>query len=223
MPQLGDGSRRLALGGGADTQGGRWLELGMRFALHDLADPTLGYPELSELEFLPVRLRWNLEAEHVEVTAVDLIHILSLSNLDRFDRHISWEARLGAERPDRSCGCLAFHVQVGGGGTVSLADEALTLFLIGETHVWIGSVDGIRQSAFGAGLGPMLGLRVRLLPDLIWLSTAEWLYRPDQTPDTRLRVDSTIRWGLVRGVALDLTGVVDEDERALTAATLLYF
>jgi len=223
MPQLGAGSRRVALGAGGDTGGDRWLELRLRLAMHDLADPAIGYPELSEIEFLPTRLRWDLQAEHAEVTSIDLVHIISLTSLDRFDQHISWEARLGSERPDRSCGCLAFHVQLGGGGTVSLADQGLALFLLGEAHAWIGSIDGIRGSAFGAGLGPLLGLRARFRPNLIWLGTAEWLYRPDQGPDTRLRVGSTIRWGLVRGAALELRGDIDEDVRTLSAATLLYF
>src|SRR5262249_11341153 len=77
-PQLGPGSRAVALGAGGDTGGDRWLELRLRLAMHDLADPAIGYPELSEIEFLPTRLRWDLQAEHAEVTSIDLVHIISL-------------------------------------------------------------------------------------------------------------------------------------------------
>jgi hypothetical protein len=224
MPLLGHATRRLSLGAGADDGGGGWLELGARLAMHDLADPPRGYPELAELEFLPFRARWDLARDAFRIEQLDLVHVRSLSGQDRFDRKISWEARLGSERRDEACDCLAFHLQVGGGAALTWLDDALALFAFVQSHAWIaGPLDGIRGSPFGFGLGPSAGLRARLSRGVVTLATAEWLWLPDQGPSTRLVADLTLRIQLWRQLALDLTGTLRDGRLAATGSTLLYF
>jgi hypothetical protein len=224
MPLLGHASRRLSLGAGADDDGGRWLEVGARLAMHDLADPPRGYPELAELEFLPFRARWDMAREAFRIEQLDLVHVRSLSGQTRFDRKISYDVRLGSERRDEGCDCLAFHLQVGGGAALAWLDDALAVFVMVQSHVWIaGPLDGIRGSPFGAGFGPSAGLRARLGRGAVLLATGEWLWLPDQGPSTRLRADLTLRVQLWRELALDLTGTLRDGRLAATGSTLLYF
>ncbi len=225
MPQLGHRSRRLSLGGGVSREGSRFLEVGGRLAMHDLADPPTGYPELAELEFAPFRLRWDWNEQRATLEQLDLVHIRSLIGQDRFDRKISWEARLGSERRrDDDCGCYAFHLQVGGGGALSFLRDALTFFLLAQTHVWIGGIDGIRGSVLGAGIGPAVGARARLGPRLVALATAEWLWLPDQHPTSRLRAELSLRLEVLRrSLALDLSGRAERHELSSTLSTMIYF
>jgi hypothetical protein len=224
MPLLGHASRRLSFGAGADDDGSRWLEVGARLAMHDLADPPRGYPELAELEFLPFRARWDLAREAFRVEQLDLVHVRSLSGQDRFDRKVSWEARLGSERRVEGCDCLAFHVQLGGGAALAWLDDAVAVFALAQSHVWIaGPLDGIRGSPFGAGIGPSLGLRARLGRRAVALATAEWLWLPDQSPSTRLQAELTVRLQLTRELALDASGAAREGALSATGSTMLYF
>ncbi|HEY1550079.1 MAG TPA: DUF4105 domain-containing protein [Kofleriaceae bacterium] len=224
-PQLGHGSRRIGLGIGGDLTGQKFAVASLRLALHDLADPPNGYPELNEIEFLPARLRYDATFEHVALDQLDLVHVISLTPQSAFDRHVSWEFRLGSERIDDSgCNCYVGHAQFGGGVTFASAEQRAAIFFLANTHVWSGMhLDGLFHAPIRLGIGPEGGLRLRVLPNLIALFIGEWDWLPVQHPLAAWNATATIRWAATHFFALDLTGQYDERTGTGTLSTLFYF
>ncbi|HUJ60954.1 MAG TPA: DUF4105 domain-containing protein [Kofleriaceae bacterium] len=225
MPQRGHDSRRIQLGGGDSIDNHPLAEFGARLALHDLADPTDGFPELSQLEFLPTRAHYDVDAKRFQLDQLDLVHVLSLTSQDRFDRHTSWEFRLGSERlSDAGCHCYAAHAQFGGGVAFATSGGTATIFALAGTHVWSGDgLDGIAGIPVRAGIGPGGGLRLRFSPRLVALSTGEWIWLPDQTGFATWWVSQIVRWEIVRDVALDFEARDQNDTATAVLSTMLYF
>ncbi len=206
-PDRGHGTRRIAVGAGMTRNRDPYLSLGFRATLHDLADPVTGYPELSQIEFLPMELRTSLEDARVWLEQASLVRILHLNAFDRFNRSISWNVNVGAARiDDRGCpGCLAATLSFGGGVTRSWLDRRVAFYAMLDNHaMWAPDLDGIRASAVRLGLGPMAGLRVRLHQRLVTHLGGEWIWLPGQEPLAMWSAGGTLRWGITRDIALDL-------------------
>ena len=105
-PERGHGARRIGLSLGRSTGNDLFVGTDFRLALHDLADASHGYPDLAQIEFLPVRMRFG-ESDgrfRVELHEADLVRVRSLSSLERFDKHISFQIAAGARAiNDRGC------------------------------------------------------------------------------------------------------------------------
>jgi hypothetical protein len=226
QPQLGHHSRRIGVGYGLDDAGAQSLVLEGRLALHDLADPTPGYPELSQLEFLPTRLRVDLGDGHVTLDSISLVRLISLTAQTRFDRKISWKVDAGVVHvADDACDdCYAGRLVLGTGATFTFANDAVALFGTLDTHLASGPhLQGIRDLPLRAGLGPAAGVRLRLASRLVSLTTGELIWLPAQRPTALWQARSILRLGVGRVLGLGLEGTLDE--RALTgqALTMLYF
>lgn len=226
MPQMGHDSRRIGLGLGRSSEGD-FVSLQFRFSLHDLADPTSGYPELSQIEFFPAKLRFNVEAQTLRLDSLLLAHIINLTSQDRFDRSVSWEVSAGATTiDDAGCpaSCLAGKVEVGGGFAKALFDERLTLFAMAEVDVLSSpSLEGLAGSPVRAGVGPSGGLRVRLSERLVALFRGEWIWLPWQLPGRSWSTEGVVRWGVLESLALDLHARVRREGREGTLSLLLYY
>ncbi|TMQ12483.1 MAG: DUF4105 domain-containing protein [Deltaproteobacteria bacterium] len=232
MPQLGHDSRRVGLGMSADDTGALGVALDARLALHDLADPAPGYPEYSQLEFLPTRARVRLDEDvtgrrRFELDSISLVRIVSLSAQNRFDRKLSWKVDAGMIRvADAGCSgyCYLGQLAMGTGLTLATSDARVMTFATLDVHLAAGpALDGIAGSPIRAGLGPAGGLRLRLAPRLISLTTGELIWLPTQAPRATWLARSILRLGLATNIALDLEGQLDN--RAATAGlmTMLYF
>src|SRR5262249_23107822 len=138
-----------------------------------------GYPELSELEFLPTRARFDYVTHDFQLDEIDLIHVASFTSQNRFDRHTSWDVRVGALRlDDAGCRCLAGRLALGGGAAAAWLDEALTLFFTVEGELASApSLDGIAGVPLRLGVGPRVGARIRLAARLVWLIQGQWLWQ----------------------------------------------
>jgi hypothetical protein len=232
MPQLGHDSRRVGLGFSADDTGAFGVALDARLALHDLADPTPGYPEYSQLEFLPTRARIRLDDDvtgrkRFELESLSLVRIVSLSAQNRFDRKLSWKVDAGLVRiQDAGCSgpCYLGQLALGTGFTVASSGSAAMMFATLDVHLASGpALDGIQGLPIRAGLGPAAGLRLRLAPQLISLTTGELIWLPTQAPRATWQARSILRLGLARTVALDLEGRLDDHAATAGLFTMLYF
>jgi hypothetical protein len=227
MPQIGHDTRRISAGAGS-SRDGQWIEFGARLALHDLADSSDGYPELSQLEFLPTRARYDLATDRFRLDSLDLVHVVSLTPQNEFDRHVSWEFRVGSQHlQDAGCipaNCYAGRLELGGGTAFATASERFTVFMFANTQVWIGrGLDALLGSPVRLGIGPAGGFRLRLHPHLIALATGEWNWLPTQKGFATWSAFGTLRWSVVRDLAIDLQ-LRDEYEIASgTLSTMLYF
>jgi hypothetical protein len=223
-PELGHGSLRLGAGGGASTADGPILLVDLRLSLHDLGDPPLGFPPLSQIEFLPVRLRLLPREERAELDEAWLVRILSLNDLTRFHLRPSWRVRFGAATVrDAGCtGCLAGQAELGAGFTkvVGPAD----LYAGADVAVeWSPRLAGIAEGPFRAGVGPGGLVRLRLTDRAALLADLRWRYLPGATPERTFDLRSALRLHLGRNlsVALEARRTPAADEA--TAAVLGYF
>jgi Domain of unknown function (DUF4105) len=206
-PEHGHGSHRLGLG--AASFAGRFAPtLEFRLALHDLADATPGYPELSAIEFMRARLQFWAPGR-VELDDASLVRVSSLVPQTRFDRKISWEFDVGASTiRDAACEhCLAPRVAGGGGLAYAFFGRALTAFaLLHGVLAWSPTLSGLGPSHTRIGIGPSGGLRLRIVDDLILLAVARWHWLPGQEPARTYQLEATLRMRWADWLALGLEG-----------------
>ena len=213
-PEQGHGARRVGLLGGRDAGNNAYLGLDFRLALHDLADASYGFPDGAQIEFLRAQLRMG-EVEgrfKVRLDRVDLVRVVSLTSLARFDRHISFQVAAGllgvVESKSRTR--TAGHFMVGGGLARSFARESVLLWALADAQLLVGlpfSDDRVGEKLpIRIGAGPSGGLRFRLHPRLILLGSGSYYFYPVQLPDARYQVDGVLRWQLVKNFALSAEG-----------------
>ena len=207
-PDLGHGSSRLAVGSGAMRGGDPYLSLSYRIALHDLADPSTGYPELSQIEFLPLELRLPLADElRIELQSLSLARVVHLYAIDRSFKRPSWQLNIGFERiADQDCNeCVVAALSIGAGLTLASRDRRIAAFalldgqIMGSPAVLTGD-----QTLVRLGLGPVAGLRLRIHPSLIAHFTGRWIWLPAQAPLAMWSAHGILRWGITGNMALDL-------------------
>jgi hypothetical protein len=226
-PERGHASKRFGFGGGARSPEDGFLAVDFRLAMHDLTDPSDGFPELSQLEFLPTRVRVWPVRRPARLTLDDfaIVKIVSLTSLNRFSLSPSWRFSVGARTLENAgCAeCLATYAQVGVGPTVTFADDALALFAFLDTHVLAGDgLAGIADTVARAGFGPSGGVRWRLDPDLIALGRAEWTWFPTQGDPRVWRIDATVRWSYATDQAISVEGRAFDDRLEAQLLLLLY-
>ncbi len=224
QPLLGHDSARLGLGPGYSPTHGFFHELSWRAALHDLGDPSVGYPEGAAIEFMPIELRYYAERGRMEFTEGSLVRITSLSPLTSFIRQLSWRVDVGAERVhDAGCdGCLMGFGALGGGVAADLLPETLTVFLLAEARAGV-PVDG-GLLGFGRGaVGPWGGVRLSASPSLTLLTLGRWSWLPHQRPVSTWEAKGSLRWGYRRNMALGVEGALEPRYRGAQVISYLYF
>lgn len=212
-PERGHGSLRAGLGGGLVRSEGPGRPVGatalldLRLSLHDLLDPPDGYPAQAQIEFAPVRLRWDQRASRLELDDASLVRILSLSPVSRFDLRPSWQFRAGATTVrDAGCDrCVAGLLALGGGLATSALDGALDAALFGDVEV-LGSarLEGLRGSPWRVGLGPGGLVRARLGDRVALLASGGWRWLPEARPRETWSADLQARFHAARNLSLAL-------------------
>jgi hypothetical protein len=216
-------SGRFGFGLGLDENRESYRSLTFRLALHDLADPVSGFPELLSLEFLPTRLRWQPDRGSLRLEESWLVRIFSLTPLSRFARHMSWHVRLGAHTPrDAPESGLTAAGIVGGGVTLGTADGAVTWYVLGLSSLEVPTGD-LSRFPLRLGAGPHTGLRIRLSPNVIALSQAEWFWFPFQESDDAWGVTSQLRWGFDACCAANLAVRNETVVSSADLSLLFYF
>jgi hypothetical protein len=225
-PEHGHGSLRLGAGGGGSDRDGPLAVLDFRLALHDLGDPPAGYPALSQIEFLPTRVRIATREGEVRLDESWLVRIVSLNDVSRLDLRPSWRARVGAATVwDAGCAeCLAAQAELGAGFTTAALLGILDLYAGGDVEVEGGSrLSGISGSPVRVGIGPGGIGRLRLGDLAALVVDGRWRFLPGADPDRTYDLRAGLRLHVARGLslALDARRVPAEDE--VTAGVLGYF
>jgi hypothetical protein len=212
-PDKGHESGRLVIGAGVSSQarGSGYYELGYRLALHDLSDPPSGYPELSQIEFLPFHLRFWPAVKSwraVELEDAALIEVLSLTGQNRFDRQFSWRVRAGGNRlRDAGCDdCFVGAIEFGAGMAFSSPRDAVSVFLLLNNSLLAGPhLQGIAESPIRFGIGPWGGARIRWMPNLITVVNGGVDYLPVQNLKVTWFAKSSLAWmlGSRAGISLE--------------------
>ncbi|HLK40271.1 MAG TPA: DUF4105 domain-containing protein [Polyangiaceae bacterium] len=207
MPHAGHPTARFALGTGYSPDlGGEYFELRHRLALHDLADPPVGFPQTAAIEFLPFSLRLYPKARSLELEDLSILRVVSLSPWARFQRPMSWMVDAGAARVrDDGCpGCLAGYAKLAAGATAAFgADDAFALFALAAVNVQYSSgMHGAGDSDVRPGIGPIGGVRWRAARTLVLTASASLAWLPDANPALTWVAEGSARWGLAPDVAL---------------------
>ncbi len=212
-PDLGHPSRRLRLGPAFDDDGNAAVAVGFRFALHDLADPSAGYPDLAQIEMGSFAMRVSTgDTPRVVLDDFSLVRIVSLNSLDRFVRLPSWHLHLGARSvTDRACSsCEVATARFGAGLAKSWWRDRIAAFAFADARVEAGhDLEGIEDEAVRAGFGPAGGFRVALHPRVHLVGRGGWLWHPEQRPRAPWRAEATLRWALTQRHGLSFEGVAE--------------
>jgi hypothetical protein len=226
--ERGHDSKRFGIAGGYRDPSAGFIALDFRLAMHDLADPSDGYPDLAQIDFLPTRLRVYPKHDGLRFALEDfsVVSIVSLNSLSRFDLAPSWRFSIGARTLEHEgcTSCLAAKFRLGAGPAFAFADEAITLFLTIDTWVFSGpDVIGIADKAVRAGLGPSPGLRIRFDPNLVWLLSGDLTWYPEQADPWIWQADSVLRFSYLHNQALSLELRARRDRREAQLFALTYF
>ena len=156
-PDLGHGSNRLALGGGV-WKSRPFAEFKLRPAFHHLQDPDPGYLEGSQIDFLNLVLRAYPEEDKIELHALDLVNIVSLSPRDRIFQPVSWKVATGLLQKTFADGSdhLVYNLNPGGGFTWNLPGGVGYLFAESA-----GQLGGRFRDSFAVGGGGSAGWLVK--------------------------------------------------------------
>lgn len=227
MPHVSHGSARFGLGTGYSRTQSHFHALRFRVALHDLADPIAGYPETSEIEFLPVELRYIVEDTKPWFEEGSLVRVLSLTPWDQYRTPLSFGLNVGAQRiRDAGCeGCLAGTLELAGGASVSAFGIGALGFLLGEIQIMgLGPIaGGLFDLPLRLGIGPTGGFRLRFTDDLLLVARGRLKYLPGQEPTWSWEARGSLRWQCLHGVALGAEILAQPDSLSATGFGYLYF
>jgi hypothetical protein len=226
-PQRAHGSLRLTWGTGITSQyQSSFSVLGGRLALHDLTDPPDGEPELSQLQFLDTRLRYDLGQRSFTLDRLTFAELLALNPLTRYEHAPSWRVHaFGVRLHDTGCpDCFAHGLDLSFGATFATDDERLALFVMADSFVAFSrQLDGIDGRFFRVGVGPFAGVRARLSSHAVGLLTAAWSYLPGARLKGTYDVRATLRGALAKDVALGFEAAAQPLSLEGMVASYLYF
>ncbi|WP_394826098.1 DUF4105 domain-containing protein [Pendulispora albinea] len=205
-PDRGHGSMRVTLGTGATTQYGTgFATFGYRLAMHDLADPADGTPELVQLEILDAQVRLDLARRVLTLDHLTFAEVMSLTPLTSFEKRPSWRAvAFGTRLHDRGCpDCFAHGIEGGLGLTLATRDGRAALFAMADAYIaFSAGFDGVGGSFVRIGAGPYGGLRLRLPGRTLALLTGSVSYLPGQDLSSTYDLRASVRTELGKNVAV---------------------
>lgn len=226
-PAGGHGTKRVSLGTGFASDSGFFHALGFRLALHDLSDPSGGYPHELAISFLPTELRIRLETPSVTIEDVSLVSIFSLTPRDRFDDALSWNFRFGGTRlRDVGCrDCFAALFQIGGGRTFASEDSRFLLFLHLDNRVLaLAPLEGgIAGLPLRAGLGPLAGVRIAPRANVTFTVSGDAIFLPVQQPFVMWSGRGALRYQYSPGFTVGAQGSVQPEGWSAELASSIYY
>jgi hypothetical protein len=227
-PHRGHGSMRILLGSGFTSQtDDGFAMLGYRIALHDLADPSPGQPALSQIQFMDLRLRYEIERRRLTVNELTFAELFALHPLS-IGFEPSWRVRAhGTRIRDDGCprdDCFAHGLNGSLGLALATRDERVAAFAMADAYVlFSGDIDGIGGSFVRAGVGPYAGLRIDALDSLLAVFSGSWSYLPGQSAKSTYELRGALRMALARDVALGVEGLLQPAAVEGQLLSYLYF
>lgn len=148
-PHLSHGSRRVSTSYIHSSDAGAGIAVSGRVALHDVMDPSVGFPKNAEIDFMATQIRYLPQQKRFWLDHATIAQIQSMSPGIDLHRPLSWRLEVGAKTVrDRSCDyCIAGFLTLGGGWTIEPGIENLSIYALAEGDL-IGStrLDGSKVS-----------------------------------------------------------------------------
>lgn len=158
-PDQGHATRRAALGAGREA-GRDFVTVALRPAYNDLLDPTGGYTEGAQINFLDLAFRHE-DGGSLRLEQLAILDILSLAPRDEFFRPVSWRLdagiarkRIGDDRP------LVWRTGAGAGLAWGKWESVVGYVMVEGAL----DVSGHLEDGYAAGVGPRAGAFMRPHP-----------------------------------------------------------
>lgn len=205
QPHLSHGSSRVRFSILEPSEDEQNYEGGIRFSLHDLADPVSGYPALAKIEMFDFNFRYfpaqnDLQSqsdERFELKNIVLFQIETLSPRTQFDKAWAWRARLAFDRlyEDRceNDSCLAMTGSTGTGLAMAIddAEKFLIFTQFGGDLQYSYQFSGVELIPT---LGPAIGLRMQFTDRFIFYTRWEKVRMFTRSPETLTRGSAVLRF-----------------------------
>jgi hypothetical protein len=227
-PHVGHGTMRVLLGTGFSSQSDNgFATLGYRIALHDLLDPPQGEPELAQIQFMDLRVRYEAERRRLTLNELTFAELMVLHPLGQRAMP-SWRARgYGLRLRDGGCSrddCFAHGMNGSLGVTLASANARLAWFAMADAHLlFSGQLDGIDGSFVRAGVGPYSGIRLQGPGQLVAQLAGSWWYLPGQSLRSTYELRGALRAGLATNVALGMETLLQPSAFEAQLLSYLYF
>jgi len=207
-PALGHASSRISLGVGLN-RGKFFTEIGFRPTYHALEDPSPGYTEGAQIQFMNLRVRWYPSIDEirwypnlhgVKLQRLDLVDIVSLAPYERIFQRVSWRVTGGFTNilNRRDSDKLVWQLVSGGGLTTRIGSNAM-LYFMPDASLFVGDIQD--WSAFGAGF--TAGVTANLSFGTRFHSKARLSWYPYGEFRTMRQVESSLSLPLSRNNALE--------------------
>lgn len=223
--------KRMSLGGGVDSDGNGFYELGLRFAYNDVSDPDYPVESGTQIQFGNTRLRYDIDKDEVGVEQIDIIDLLSLSPMDDFFKPWSWNFRTGFKKElvgndNEKDGFRRelFWKNTGGIGISTLLADRMLVYGLAQAEF---DTDNALDNGWAAGSGLMAGIIWQVADPykIIVEGTAMWFGLGD-THDSQ-SIKTTHRFRLSRNVHLGIDAekifAFDADRSEVSAKLDLFF
>ena len=224
MPQVGHRSRRLTVSPSYRSDLGGYTTLTQRFALHDLLDPTPGYPQYADIQIVNLGLSYRFRDPGVYLDDLTILRVVSLGPLSTFQKKPSWRVNLEVRRnQDQSCKyCVETAFELGGGYTVQpFQSIPFSGFLLIENEA---SASGrYENSHFRLGIGPRAGLRWLLSDRLSALLQSRYKYFYAGGGFSDLQTEGGVRLGLNNDFSIDARGILFKNAKEASLGLMYYY
>lgn len=154
-PDQGHKTRRLTLGVGREYERD-FQTIEFRPAYNDLLDPSGGYTEGAQINFMDLALRRYPESNRVRIERLSLVDIYSLAPRDRFFKPVSWKINTGIARTRLASGARVGVYRSNGGAGVAFGSwGTAVVYAFAEVTLDVGDELARR---YALGLGPSIGV-----------------------------------------------------------------
>ena len=154
-PDQGHKTRRMTVGIGREN-GRNFQTIEFRPAYNDLLDPSGGYTEGAQINFMDLALRRYEESGRVTVERLSLVDIYSLAPRDRFFKPVSWKINTGLARTRLASGSRVGVYRTNGGAGLAFGNwDSAVVYAFAEATLDVG--DELKRR-YTLGLGPSVGV-----------------------------------------------------------------
>lgn len=214
QPEKSHGSMRYGLGVGSDDIDGNFVELDLRFALHDLLDDSTGLPEHAKIDFFRFRARTYEDLKKTTLESFRFVDVELLAPVYEFHHPVSWRFSMGVDRTRHlfceHCSAPDFLLQ--GGYAYSFYYDKILAYALAGGHVYwpegMGLVGGPQLS---------LGLRLKWSRSIASLLEGEWhpILGPKREAYSKVNLETRYLFNKNLALSLDLMKGDNNDEQAL--------
>ncbi len=209
-PSSGHGTFRLGVGGGSSEFDGNtrgFLDLNLRFSLHDFLDRSEGFPTYAKIGF--GEFKWRVLTDHdrqVYLKTFNVLDVESLNPMRKFERNFAWRLNFGYEKRNE-LGCLLCEMsflKTGMGLSVDLMEnDSFSVFAIAGLTA-LGSTQ-FSEGWARVGIGPVAGFKYRLSDRFAMYTEWSEYHFLTQTQHTSVAVKGQIRYAVTDSLSVDLS------------------